>query len=1056
MKLVTVLLLTLTAAHADNTRPGLAYSMSFGGHGSDSGVATATDSSGNVYVVGNTTSTDFPVKNALQPRIGGVPLRYSTDGGKTWAGSGLTTSVTAVGGSAAAPGVVYAASNSTIYKSAGVGKGWSPLNVTASQVTAILVDPVSPATIYAAAAEGLLKSTDAGATWVQESTGALPVWALAMNPARPSTLMAAFNPFPNSPFAYISTPNVYLSTDGGVTWALLANSPGSVTAVACDPTNPSVWYAAGPDPNSVSTSSVYKTTDNGSTWTRLTDAGGLSTAVSLAVSQSAIYVGTANGVIRSRDGGVTWAATTLSGEVTALALDPANPQTIYAGAGSVFVSTDGGNTWSTALAVRQSVQTIAVLPFAPSTVFVGGNTGQNVFAMKWTGDGKTMLYSTYLGGSYLDFARGIAVDGQGNAYVTGYTFSNDFPVTSGALQSKTLATYTPFVAKIGPDGGTLAYATYLGGSMHDAPFAIAVDSSGSAYVTGIAGSADFPTTPGALRSRGAAQCPTPAAYYSSTFDAGAAFAAKLSADGGTLLYSALAGGSCGEQGQGVAVDASGNAYVAGTTLSTDFPVTAGALQSTTEAAVPTGFLMKLSPQGGMLSSTLIGGPFGSTANAVALDAGGSAYLTGCTSGFDDYRFYAVNGGYGGFLVSEILTSPLPGGQVIPAIPGINPVCNGAVYALKLNAAGSARTYLRYIGESTGTGGAIAVDGSGRAWISGSQSQANATDAPFPLVHPFQAWTSPGFISEVSADGATLLFSSNADPAGSVALDASGNAFLGGGTAGAAVRNPLLPNAPVELVRINASVRAAVTVEAPQQVTVASVSYLSQGVAPGEVIALTGTGLGPAQAAGPQVTVGQVATSVAGMTVTFDGVPAPLLSVAAGQILCVVPFATGSVNSFTTMQVTSGGVASNSILMSAYSTKAEVLAVVNQDGTLNSAAHPAAAGSVVTIYASGFGQTVPPSVDGQVNVSGTLQPVQGNILVQIAQTSDLVELLYAGAAPGQVAGIVQINFRVPQMDPGSYQTSAGVGYVEGGSSTGTGATSGSVSGDFANFNLVVGN
>ena len=1040
-----------SAAYADNTRPGLAYSITFGGHGSDIGVATATDSSGNVYVVGNTTSTDFPVKNAFQPRIGGTPLRYSTDTGKTWSAAGLTAAVTAVGGSAAAPGLVYAASNSTIYKSSDSGKTWTALNVTANQVTTILADPVTPATVYVATGAGVLKSADAGATWVLENAvDGEAAWALAMNPAQPSTLMASFNPAPYPSPGYALVPNVYRSTDGGVTWALLANSPVAVAALACDPSNPNVWYAAGRDPSSLGGSSVYKTADNGATWSRLTDAGGRGGTVSLAVGSTAIYVATLNGVILSRDGGVTWTATSLGAEVTALALDPNNPQTLYAAAGSIYASVDGGTTWTTALGVRQNVQTLAVLPSTPSTVFVGDATGQNLFVTKWSPDGRTMLYSTYLGGSYLDFAKAIAVDGLGNAYVTGYTYSNDFPLSSGALQTKTSAVYTPFVAKIGPDGGTLEYSTYLGGSMQDAAFAIAVDAGGSAYLTGFAGSTDFPTSPGALRRQSAAGCSPPSADYEATYSPGSAFAAKLSPDGATLLYSAIAGGSCGEQGQGIAVDSAGNAYVAGTTLSTDFPVTGGSLQSTTESGVSTGFLMKLSPQGALLSSTLIGGPFGSTANAVALDGSGSAYLTGCTSGFDDERFF---GGYDEAgeenEVSALLTSPLS----LP--PGIAATCYGAAYALKLNAADSARTYLMYIGESYGAGYAIAVDGSGRAWISGYQSQTDNSDAPFPLVHPFQAWTSPGFVSEISADGTTLLFSSNADPTGSIALDASGNAFLAGGAATASDVYPFGLNSAVELLRIDAAVPGAVTVEAPQQLTVASVSYSNQGVAPGETIALTGTGLGPAQAVGPQVTAGQVATSLAGTTVTFDGVPAPLLSVAAGRILCVVPFAVGSVNPVTAMQVSSGGAASNGILLPAYSTMAEVLAVVNQDGTVNSAGHPAPAGSVVTIYASGFGQTVPPSVDGQVNGTGMLQPVEGDVMVQIVQANEYAEILYAGLAPGQVAGVFQINVVLPQLDPGSYQTAVGVEYISGGSSSTTGSsTTSSVPDQFAIFNLVV--
>jgi uncharacterized protein (TIGR03437 family) len=309
--------------------------------------------------------------------------------------------------------------------------------------------------------------------------------------------------------------------------------------------------------------------------------------------------------------------------------------------------------------------------------------------------------------------------------------------------------------------------------------------------------------------------------------------------------------------------------------------------------------------------------------------------------------------------------------------------------------------------------------------------------------------SSGFVSEVSADGSTLLFSSNADPIGSLALDASGNAFLGGRATvpGSGNDYPFVPSYTVDLLRIDGAVSGAVTVEAPQGITIASASDYDTGVAPGKIVVLTGSGLGPAQAVGPQVTAGQVATSLAGTTVAFDGVPAPLLSVQAGQIVCVVPFAVGSQSYDTTLQVSSGGALSNAILLPAFSTTTEILSVVNQDGSLNSANHPASAGSIVTIYAAGFGQTDPPSVDGRINGSDMRLPTYADIDVQISDGD--VEILYAGPAPGQVAGIFQINFRVPQLDPGSYATWIGLGEIESdyGSST--------LSGDVVTLNLVVG-
>jgi len=223
--------------------------------------------------------------------------------------------------------------------------------------------------------------------------------------------------------------------------------------------------------------------------------------------------------------------------------------------------------------VRQTVQTISIVP--GGGVFVGATPGANVFLTKWSADGRQMLYSTYLGGSYFDYVTGLAVDRTGNAYVSGYTYSTDFPVTRGALQSKTAAAYTGFVAKVGPGGDTLAYSTYLGGCRGDKKFALAIDGSGSAYVTGYAGSDDFPITRGAYQSRIARACAGRKAEDPPTGDA---FVAKVGADGSSLLYSTFLGGGCNDEGLGIALDSSGGVYVVGETESSDFPTTKGVLQ----------------------------------------------------------------------------------------------------------------------------------------------------------------------------------------------------------------------------------------------------------------------------------------------------------------------------------------------------------------------------------------------------------------------------------------------------------------------------------------------
>jgi hypothetical protein len=190
----------------------------------------------------------------------------------------------------------------------------------------------------------------------------------------------------------------------------------------------------------------------------------------------------------------------------------------------------------------------------------------------------TLAYSTYLGGSGTDFGYGIAVDSSGNAYVTGLTYSSNFPTTHVAFQTSLAGTYNTFVTKLNPTGTALVYSTYLGGTSGDAGYGIAVDSSGHTYVTGNTTSTSFPTTAGAF------QTSLPGVQN--------AFVTKLNPAGSALVYSTYLGGSNTDVGYGIAVDSSGHTYVTGNTTSTSFPTTARAFQ-TALAGISDVFVTKL-------------------------------------------------------------------------------------------------------------------------------------------------------------------------------------------------------------------------------------------------------------------------------------------------------------------------------------------------------------------------------------------------------------------------------------------------------------------------------
>jgi hypothetical protein len=180
--------------------------------------------------------------------------------------------------------------------------------------------------------------------------------------------------------------------------------------------------------------------------------------------------------------------------------------------------------------------------------------------------GAALVYSTYLGGSGVDVGFGIALDGAGNAYVTGETNSIDFPATAGAFQTTFGGVLDAFVTKLNPTGSALVYSTYLGGNDTDQGLGIAVDAGGNAYVLGSTSSTNFPTTAGA-----------PQPTFGGVLDASVT---KLNPAGSALVYSTYLGGSSDDFPGGIALDAAGNAYVTGYTLSPDFPTTAGAFQTT--------------------------------------------------------------------------------------------------------------------------------------------------------------------------------------------------------------------------------------------------------------------------------------------------------------------------------------------------------------------------------------------------------------------------------------------------------------------------------------------
>ncbi|HKP93215.1 MAG TPA: SBBP repeat-containing protein [Chthoniobacterales bacterium] len=387
----------------------------------------------------------------------------------------------------------------------------------------------------------------------------------------------------------------------------------------------------------------------------------------------------------------------------------------------------------------------------------GGFGDRDVFVTKLNAAGTALIYSTYLGGSGGEEARGIAADAAGNAYVAGFTSSTNFP-TANALQSS-IGTdgQDAFVTKLNADGSALVYSTYLGGNgSSEFGEAIAVDSSGNVYVTGSTFSGDFPTVN-----------PIQATFGGGTSDA---FITKINAAGTALVYSTYLGGSDDaaisgvglETGRAIAVDSSGNAYVAGEENSTNFP-TANAIQATYGGGGTDAFVAKINAAGSALVySTYLGGGAQDSGEGIKADASGNAYVAGFTQ-----------------------STNFPTANAIQPVNGGTTITQDA-FVTKINATGSALVYSTYLG---GTGGeiafGIAVNGAGEAYVAGSTASATS----FPVMDAIQCERNGGqdlFITKFNAAGSAFVYStylggSGSDDGQGIAIDSSNNAYITGST-----------------------------------------------------------------------------------------------------------------------------------------------------------------------------------------------------------------------------------------------------------------------------------
>jgi Beta-propeller repeat/Abnormal spindle-like microcephaly-assoc'd, ASPM-SPD-2-Hydin len=372
------------------------------------------------------------------------------------------------------------------------------------------------------------------------------------------------------------------------------------------------------------------------------------------------------------------------------------------------------------------------------------------FITEMSADGSKLIFSTFLGGSAEDDGNGIALDSSGNIYVTGRTYSSDFPVTANAFQLTCSSCTTQpdvYVTKLAAGGASLVYSTFLGGSAEDDAFGIATDSSGDAYVVGRTASTNFPTK---------------SPIQSSLTGSYSAFVSEFNPQGTALVYSTYLGGAGSDYGFAIAVDSSGAAYVTGQTTSNNFPTTSGAYQ-TAFGGNQNVFVSKIKPGGsGLAYSTYLGGSGQDSGRAIAVDSAGDAYVDGSTT-----------------------SSNFPVLNAAQSVLGAGGATNGFIAKLKPD--GTALDYSTYLGGSgQDVAGSIAIDKSGRAYITGVTSSTN-----FPTANPLSSQTKYGgnndaFVAKLSPGGCGLAFSTYLggiaqDVANGIAVTNAGNPVVVGET-----------------------------------------------------------------------------------------------------------------------------------------------------------------------------------------------------------------------------------------------------------------------------------
>jgi beta-propeller repeat-containing protein len=571
----------------------LVYGTYFGaGSGTTEVRAIAVDSAGSAYVTGSTPASASTGTDVFVTKLNtaGSAALYSQfiRGAKDDAGNAITIDTA---GNAYVTGQTFSLNFSTnaglvqstygggpAFRSDNAGATWSvkSTGINRSSLQAIAVAGTTPATIYAGAddetAGGIFRSTDGGTSWTSVATS-LPdarVHALAVDPSTPSTV-----------YAGTRTTGVVKSTTSGASWTPTALTTVFVTALAIDPLAPATVYAG------TSTDGIFKTANGGASWIAINN-GLLSLGVhSIAIHPtvtSTLYAATSGGIYKSTDGGASWffaSSGLFDPDVNVIVIDPRNPNLLYAGTASVgvFRSLNGGTFWLSANGGLTSSSLgilVTAMTIDPASGTLYAATGESDVSTLYKSSSGTTWTSAGLATARLN---SIAID----------------TTTPNVLYAATVGGSDAFVAKWDPSGA-LIYATYLGGYRDDAGKGIALDAGGNLYITGDTSSANFPLAN-----------PLQTSFGGGSDVVTDAFVAKLNPTATAVSFSTYLGGASNDFGRGIAVDATGNAYITGATGSNDFP-TAASLTATRPGLMDA-FVAKIADSSTISYSIVVRGGF---------------------------------------------------------------------------------------------------------------------------------------------------------------------------------------------------------------------------------------------------------------------------------------------------------------------------------------------------------------------------------------------------------------------------------------------------------------